>query len=147
MINHRKNGKWSPIEHSYHVHLAEMYSRKYCVKKLSFNPALKRAGIMTQLRIWALQTIEWMPVKFKAPKAIDQDVFPPNLSLDQVADEWSVERLELKRFLQDLDPSYLHKEIYKQPTVGRVTIEGMLRFFQYHLDRHRHHIKRDYHIG
>ena len=143
----RKNNKWSPIEHCYHVYLAEKLSRKYCIKKLSFNHELKDAGFKNQFRIWALMTIEWMPIKFKAPKAIDEQVFPENLDLNLVREGWTKDRQELKSFLTNLDPSYINKEIYKQPSVGRLTIGGMLQFFQFHLNRHRSHIRRDYGIG
>ena len=146
-ISSRKNGKWSPLEQCYHLHMAEMLSRKYCEKKLSFNPELKDAGYKNSLRLWLLQLIEYLPLKFKAPTAVGQQSFPENLNLDMVTMEWSHQREQLGRFLENLDPSYVDKEIYKQPMVGRLTIGGMLKFFQFHIDRHRSHIKRDYGIG
>ena len=47
----RKWDKWSPNEHCYHIYLAEKGSRKYYVKKLSYNPELQNAGIKNQIRI------------------------------------------------------------------------------------------------
>ena len=146
-IASRKNNKWSPIEQCYHVYLAEKLSRKYCVKKLSYQPELQDAGLKTRFRIWALKTIELTPIKFKAPKAINDQVFPENLNLELVLQEWSKERGELNDFLETLNPSYVDKEIYRQPFVGRLTIGGMLNFFEFHQDRHRNHIKRNYDIG
>lgn len=146
-ISCRKSNKWSPLEQCYHVYLAEMLSRKYCVKKLSFNPELKEAGFLNQWRIWALKTIELLPLKFTAPEAISEQVFPESLTLETVARVWSEERQALRGFLEKMNPALINKEIYKQPTVGRLTISGMLEFFQFHLDRHVHHIKRDYGIG
>ena len=99
----RKNGKWSPVEHCYHVFLAEMYSRKYCVKKLSYNPELKDAGIKTQLRLWTLKLSEVLPIKFKAPKTINEQVFPEDLNLEMIFRVWGQERNELKNFLENLD--------------------------------------------
>ena len=87
------------------------------------------------------------PIKFKAPKAISDQEFPENLNLEMVRQEWANERIEFKDFLETLDPSLVHKEIYKQPFVGRLTIGGMLQFFQFHQDRHGNHIRRDYNIG
>lgn len=142
----RTGEKWSPIEHCYHVYLAEKVSRNYCIKKLSYQPQLQNAGFTNQLRIWAFKVIEWTPIKFKAPKAINDLSFPKNLNLELIRQEWAKDRIELKGFLTTLDPSLVHKKIYKHPFAGRLTIGGMLAFFQFHQDRHWNHIRRDYGI-
>jgi hypothetical protein len=147
VIESRKNCKWSPVEQCYHVHLAEKLSRKYCIKKLSFNPDLEDAAIKTSFRVLTLKIIEWTPFKFTAPKTINEQVFPESLNFDMMCQEWEKDREELKAFLDNLDPSLSNKEIYKQPMVGRLTIGGMLEFFEFHLDRHCHHIRKDYSIG
>ena len=147
MISTRNNDKWSPLEQCYHLYLAEHLSRKYCAKKLSFNPKLKTAGLITKLRLWTIKFIEVLPLKFKAPNTVNEQRFPADLSLEMVKKLWADERLELKIFLETLDSSLVNKEIYKQTIVGRLTIAGMLDFFQFHFDRHKSHIKRDYSIN
>ncbi len=142
----RKNNRWSPLEHCYHLYLAEHISRKYCVKKLSFNPLLEDIGMGSQLRIWGLKLMEVVPLKFKAPEAISEQVFPADLNVESVRHQWSAERVELKRFLADLDPALYSKQIYRHPMVGRLSIDGMLEFFLFHIDRHAQHVKRYYGI-
>lgn len=145
-ISTRKKKKWSPVEQCYHVYLAENLSRQYCIKKLSFKPELEDAGLKTQLRVMALKAMERLPLKFKAPKNINEQAFPPDLNLETVRQVWAEDRKELKSFLENLDPALLNKEIYKQPSVGRLTIAGMLEFFQFHQDRHQEHIRKIYGI-
>ena len=139
-LSMRKKKKWSPLEQCYHVHLAEKFSRLYCIKKLSFNPELNDAGLTSWLRVFALKTFERVPFKFKAPKAINEAAFPENINLEMLREVWTSDRQELKSFLDNLDEQLVNKEIYKQPTVGRLTIGGMLEFFQFHQDRHQKHI-------
>ena len=146
-LKQRVDLKWSPLEHCYHVYLAEKLSRMYCEKKLSFDPVLKKAGFLTKLRLWGLKIIELVPLKFKAPQAINQNAFPEHLSLEMVADEWEQERKALNSFLDKVDPKYHDKELFKQPLAGRLTIGGMLEFFLFHLQRHQSHIKTQYKIG
>ena len=138
----RKNGKWSALEHCYHIYLAEEASLKYVVKKLSFNPDLKDAGILHLFRLSALKFIEISPFKFKAPAAISEQAFPGSLTLDFVKMKWSESRTELHNFFENIDDKYVDKEIYKQPSVGRLTLNGMLQFLQFHLDRHAGHIEK-----
>jgi hypothetical protein len=114
---------------------------------LSYQPELQDARFTNQLRIWAFKVIEWTPIKFKAPKAINDQSFPENLHLELIRQEWAKDRIELKEFLTTLDSALVHKEIYKHPFAGRLTIGGMLAFFQFHQDRHGTHIRRDYGIG
>ncbi len=142
-LSSSQNGKWSPLQHTYHLFLAEEVSLKYVIKKLSFNPQLKKAGISHQLKIWALNFIEITPFKFKAPAVISEQAFPENLTLEMVRTRWAYERINLKDFLTNLDQNLHDKEIYKQPSVGRLTIKGMLHFFQFHHDRHKKHIDRE----
>jgi hypothetical protein len=136
-----ENG-WSIIQVMHHLMLAESGSIKYVRKKLSYNPELKNAGVKTALRELALNTYLNSPIKRKAPDAISGDNLPAHASFWKTAQEWKQQRLELREFLETMPPDLLKKEVYKHPFVGRLSIMGMLRFFENHFDRHNKQIKR-----
>ena len=134
--------KWSPAQVMQHLMLSEQYSLAYIKKKLSFNPQLKKAGMLAGLRVLAINTYLNTPFSFKAPPAIDT----PHLSTDaafwELAKRWKDQRTEMKEYLLSLPDDTLRREIYKHPLIGRMSAMGMLRFFNTHFDRHEKQIKK-----
>lgn len=137
----QKDGKWSVIQHGYHLYLAEKGSLAYVKKKLSFNPKLDKAGIKTYFRGISLWFFMKAPFKFKAPEAVGETHFPVDLTLKMLDDIWNQSRSELQSFLEEVGEKYVGLELYKQPFAGRITLEGMLRFFQLHQERHFKHTR------
>ena len=135
-------GKWSVLEHGYHLYLAEKGSLAYVKKKLSYNPKLKKAGFRMFFKNVALWIFMTSPFKFKAPKAVSQKNFPDDLSIEILETAWDKSRLELKAFLDSIGDQFLGLEVYKQPFAGRLTLEGMLRFFILHQKRHFIHTRK-----
>lgn len=134
--------KWSVIQIMHHLMLSEAGSMNYVKKKISFNPELKDAGVKAALRELALGTYLGSPLKRKAPDFISGDKLPAHASFWKTAQDWKNQRSELQEFLHKLPPDLLKKEVYKHPFVGRITIYGMLRFFEQHFDRHQKQIQR-----
>lgn len=134
--------KWSVIQIMHHLMLAEGGSLNYVKKKTSFNPELKDAGVKAALRELALSTYFGSPLKRKAPATISGDKLPAHASFWKTAQDWKNQRSELREFLCTLPPDLLKKEVYKHPFVGRITIYGMMRFFEQHFDRHHKQIQR-----
>ncbi len=134
---------WSVFQVIHHLVLVEQLSMQYVERKLSHNPTLKNATVVTNLRKVALTAILNSPFKAKAPKAVGTAQLPDESTFWEVAKKWKNQREELRKYLSDLPEDYFKKEIYKHPFAGRVTISGMLQFFQQHFDRHKKQIYRN----
>ncbi|NND04891.1 MAG: DinB family protein [Saprospiraceae bacterium] len=127
--------QWSPIEVCQHLYLSEKLSLAYVQKKLSFDPVLRKAGLLSWIRSlvlnWYLQT----KLKFKAPKSTTKFRME-GLTVDLIAIDWNGLRATLRQIITEMDSSHLDKAIYRHPIVGRLSILQMLRFFRSHFDHH-----------
>ncbi len=142
-LNHKANeGKWSAIQCLHHIMLSEKYSVQYCVKKLSFNPRLKKAGIKSKIKSFALRMIIQAPFKIKAPDTVGTPSLPLTESLENTRALWNENRENLRSFILDIDEKQRDNEIYKHPFGIRLSIPGMLSFFKYHFRRHQKQIKK-----
>ncbi len=135
-------GKWSPIQVMHHLIISEELSLRYLQKKLSYNPTLKKAGPAAFWRRWVLKTYLWLPFKFKAPKAVNDEALPRYVSFVETKARWEKIRKEITDFLEQAPKELLDKEVYKHLVAGRLTLEGMLEFFLYHSRRHMAQIRR-----
>ena len=149
-LNRKPNeNSWSVIQVMHHLMMSESASLHYVKKKLSFNPELKNAGIKATIREFSLITYLNSPLKRKAPEAISGDNLPVFETFWKTAQQWKNQRIELREYLETLPEDLLKKEVYKHPFVGRITVGGMLRFFDKHFDRHMKQIQkitRNYYI-
>ena len=137
-----KNGEWSVLQVMTHLMLAEKYGHQYMEKKLSYNPTLKKAGILAGFRKQLMEISLKLPIKFKAPVAISGEQLPKEAAFWEVVKEWTQQRENLKSFLEKLPPEIHKSELYKHPLAGRLTTSGMLTFFDLHFKRHRKQIER-----
>lgn len=136
------DGGWSPVQVMHHLILAEGGSLKYVKKKLSFNPELKKAGLSAAFRYWMIKLYFALPLKFKAPAVVGDDALPENASLEATRQAWTAVRQELGAYLRELPEEHFEQVIYKHPFAGRMTLQGMLGFFDAHLRRHSKQIER-----
>lgn len=133
---------WSVLEIMQHLMVSESRSLGYVKKKTSYPDALKKAGLLARLRTAGLRFFLWMPLKFKAPAIVNQDHFHENANLQDLSASWRTSRGELSHFLENIQPDWVEKEIYRHALAGRMTISGMLAFFSEHFIRHRRQIYR-----
>lgn len=128
---------WSPTEVLQHMILSEKLSLAYCKKKLSFEPKLRKAGILTWLNgkliSWSLMS----PFKFKAPAAVGSPQLSVKDSFGDLVTRWEALRNELKTFIINVPELYIDREVYKHPFGMRMSLSGMLDFYQSHFRRHR----------
>lgn len=130
---------WSVFQVMHHLILAEGLSMKYVQKKLSFNPELKNAGVANSLRVTSLNTYLKSPIKRKAPEATSEDL-PITSQFWDVVKTWKTQREDLRTYLDSLPEEVFKKEVYKHPFAGRLSLSGMLSFFQSHFNRHKKQI-------
>ena len=142
-LNRKPDEKsWSVIQVMHHLMMSENGSLRYVKKKLSFNPELKNAGIKASFREFGLNAYLSSPFKWKAPEAISGNNLPDHAAFWTTAQQWKKQRQELRTYLETLPDELLKKEVYKHPFVGRITIQGMLRFFDRHFERHHRQIRK-----
>lgn len=132
---------WSPLMVTKHMMLAEGQSVKYLQKKLSFDPVIDKAGLLSRLRSWVLDLYFRSPIRRKAPEAIGDDALQGPHDLENLRTQWLAYRSELRQLLATVPPARYQEEVYKHPIVGRLSLSGMLQFFQGHFDRHRRQIE------
>jgi len=136
-------GVWSALDVVQHLRLSEDLSHKYLQKKLSGEPEkIGKAGLRSSLRSVAITLFMRSPAKRKAPKMVNESTFPERSDLDELMQAWKEQRQELEAFLRKQPEIVFEKEAYRHPFGGRLSLLGMLRFFETHIDRHRRQIER-----
>jgi hypothetical protein len=136
------SGRWSAMDVLHHLHLAEGYAHKYIAKKLSFDPDIPAANLSSRLRTSLMKAFFASPTRRKAPQAVDTPSFPQGVSIEELREDWMAQRQQLYDYLQELDEKWIDKQVYKHPFAGRLTLDGMLTFFESHLARHKKQVKR-----
>ncbi len=139
---HPAPDSWSAAQVMHHLMLSEKLSLNYCKKKLSFNPQLKKAGILTILRSNFVQLYLLSPLKFKAPKGVDSTALPESDTIDNVSAQWRSQRKQLHGFFIEVPENILDKQLYKHPVGGRLSLKGMLDFFDTHFQHHLPQIRK-----
>ena len=137
-----KAGKWSVLQVMQHLMRAELLSHKYVEKKLSFNPTLKRAGLLSFFNRLLLRFYLKLPFRFKAPEAVADEQFPEKAAFWDLVKQWNEQRAALRDYLGGLPDELFKKAIYKHPFGGRMSLGGMLTFHISHFRRHRKQISR-----
>lgn len=133
---------WSALQVCHHLIKTEELSCQYLKKKLSFNPKLNEANMAAAMRLKLLKTYLNTPLKYKAPENIGTPALPVVSTFAEVESSWKAVRKDLRSFVTGLPLEILSKEVYKHPFAGRLSLEGMLIFFEEHMIRHFKQIKK-----
>jgi hypothetical protein len=137
----RKNSDtWSIQQHLLHLVMAEELSLSYVRKKMVFGGAFDTAGLASSFRYFQLYMAMLSPFKFKAPKAIDTENLPNNVTLAQIKTRWEENHTAWNNFFAILPDDLLDKAVYKHPRAGKISWINMISFFGVHLNRHRNQI-------
>lgn len=143
VLNRRPGpGQWSVMQNMEHLLLSEHLSEKYVRKKLSYNPELPDSGFLGAWRVLLLRMNEYLPFKFKAPKAVGNEALPESSSLEDTMNRWRANRASLREYLTGLPNEYFKKSIYRHPFAGLLSLSEMLDFFELHFRRHLKQIRR-----
>ncbi len=134
-------GKWSVSQIFYHLNKAERFSTIYVSKKRLDINNLERTGFTEQLKLDFLRLMFVLPFALKAPVNVLGDV-PEKVDYKDITTEWDETRDKLKDLLNSLPDEILHKNVFKQPAIGRINIFQMLDFMQSHFDRHQRQVER-----
>jgi hypothetical protein len=125
-----------------HLMKSEAAALNYVKKKLSYNPELEKAGVLSGFRSTILNFALSIPLKIQAPDNVSGDALATDLTFWEVAKEWKAQRKEMATYLESLPEDFFVMDLYKHPASGTMTLSSMLSFFNRHVDRHNKQIKR-----
>ena len=137
-----KQGAWSVMDILHHLKLVEFHANAYVKKKLSFDPDLPKIDFQSKMRATLMNAFNRSPLKRKAPKAVAENSFPKDVPFQDLKQQWLAQRKDLEQHLLSLPEDLYHKQVYKHPFAGRMSLSGMLSFFDSHFDRHHRQIRR-----
>ena len=129
--------KWSVMQLMEHLMLVEGYGQSYVKKKLSFSSSLVKVGMATAWRNLVLNVFIKSPFKITAPDAVSEENLPEYSNFWETAKKWKEQRKLLWELFESIPLEHYDKEIYKHPLAGRLSIYGLLDFYQGHFTRHR----------
>lgn len=126
---------WSILQIFRHLMQSEGQINKYVRKKILGVKETRDAGMLAKFRSALLNAAMRLPIRYRVPESIKVD-FEDHYVYDKLVTDWRALRAELKAFLDTIDEDTSHKELFRHPTVGRMTLAQGLSFMQVHLARH-----------
>jgi len=136
----RADGGWSALQVLHHVIAAEAGTLGYVSRKMRGGTSLPRAGLVSRLRLLALQMANASPLRFRAP-GITADV-PTEIDPDELLRGWDEARTEWRRLLEDFPEELLGRMVFRHGWVGLMGLSDTLGFLQSHLDHHARQVER-----
>jgi uncharacterized damage-inducible protein DinB len=132
---------WSVLQILTHLYASEKLSFNYIKKKSLGIQTVGNAGLRQLMLMPILKISQRLPLRFKAPKVVVENT-PEPLTLEQLIDQWSLLRLELKVHLENVSDGNLKKLVYKHPFAGRLSLPQAMQFFAEHINHHQPQIKK-----
>ncbi len=131
--------KWSALQVVYHLYLSETLSVSYLAKKISSGPH-PSTGMGETLRYLLLKYVLATPLKFKAPRAVGENL-PDNLEKIALFKDYDETRENLRTMLDSFPADRLNEAIYKHPKVGYLNMEQTVGFLYAHFIHHEKQIR------
>jgi hypothetical protein len=136
-----KTGGWSAFQNIYHLIYIEEKALVYLKKKMSFDTEFPKTGFKEAFRYNLMIAVLATPLKFKAPPQTSEDL-PTDATMAETQQRWLESRKKWDDFLLELSPDIATRSVFKHPSAGIIGWTHMLRFFIYHLGRHKHQIQK-----
>jgi uncharacterized damage-inducible protein DinB len=135
----RFESSWNVMQVLTHLYEAESGTLRYIKKKYLGIEELENCNWKNYRNFILMQTILYLPTKFKAPKAVSN----PNVTLnyEELKNAFINIDKEFEEFLKNYSETYRRKAIYKHPFAGMLTVVQMLKFQRAHLFHHKRQIK------
>lgn len=134
-------GQWNSLQILEHLMLSEAGTLSYLLKKTQASPEeLPDSDAEQDKNGTALNTALKSQAKFKAPPILGDP--GAGRSLDVLAAEWLRLRKKWREFLEQLDPAYQHRQVFRHPMVGPLNLEQTLAFIGNHILHHRYQLER-----
>jgi uncharacterized damage-inducible protein DinB len=140
-LNQQPQNGWSINQVIAHLITAERLSILYLHKKIQAINEVENSGLIEELKMIVLIISQRLPFKFKAPKVVVENT-KPYTSLQELEQEWTTVRNELKIVLEKFNDDQIKRKIYKHVVAGKLNIQQTLLFFREHVIHHQQQIKR-----
>ena len=122
-----------------HLYTLESLSMKYLSYKMDKDPTFENASWWTIVKFELFKFKAEITPKMKAPKVVNIKKEDVTMAKSEIIEAWIEIRKKLTGLIEDLDEQYFNKAMYKHP-VARLTLDQMVRFFDYHIGRHKKQI-------
>jgi len=136
----RDDGGWSVLQVLHHVIAAEAGTLGYVSKKMQGGTSLPRAGLVSRLRLLALQMGNASPFRFRAP-GVTADV-PTEIDPDELLRRWDEVRAGWQERLDGFPDELLDRMVFRHMMVGLMGLPDTLSFLQSHLAHHARQVER-----
>ena len=136
----RADGGWSVLQVLHHVITAEAGTLGYISKKMRGGTSLPRAGLVSRLRLLALQVASASPFRFRAP-GVTADV-PAEIDPDELLRRWDEVRVGWKDRLDGFPDELLDRMVFRHTMAGLMGLPDTLSFLQSHLTHHARQVER-----
>jgi len=134
-------GKWSIHHIVAHLIAAERLSVGYLRKKVQGIEAAPDTGVKEALKMLLLQIAMRLPIKFKAPKVVEEHT-RTEAELAELLQDWETVRAELKEILERIEPAHVRRKIYRHVRIGMIDSRQTVAFFYEHVRHHKQQIRR-----
>lgn len=126
---------WNMIQVVEHILFSEGGTVMYMCKKSSSGwDVLENEGEQESTNGAALVNRLASDEKYKAPAILPSP--QGEASLEELIKKWEAIRVDFKNFLEDFDPQYSNKLVFKQPYAGMITLGNALLFLTEHINHH-----------
>ena len=140
-LNRKPNeDSWSICEVFSHLIFSEDRSVIYINKKIQGAANNNKAGFSQQIKTNLLKFILALPFKYKAPKVVS--TFPVFNSLEDIQKEWNNKRIVIEQIINETSEEVLHQQIFKHPSIGKISMLQFLEFLESHIEHHAKQIER-----
>jgi hypothetical protein len=136
----RPDGGWSALQVLHHVITAEAGTLGYISKKMRGGTGLPRAGLVSRLRLLALQMGNASPLRFRAP-GVTADV-PAEIDPEELVRRWDEVRAAWRERLDGFPDELLDRMVFRHGMVGLMGLPDTLTFLQSHLAHHARQVER-----
>lgn len=132
---------WSLAEVMAHIITVEKLSLAYMKKKAQDWSRNNRSGLWSEIRLAVFIASQRLPLKFKAPRVVQQNT-PQAMSLQETLAAWEAVRRDMKNFLTSIPEAYKNRFIYRHPQAGRFNARQALVVLYEHANHHLPQITR-----
>lgn len=128
------NDKWSLAQVISHLITSEQRSLAYIKKKILAGTENPDSGLYQKMKLILLKFALKLPVKYKAPYVVAS--VPDSASYENLVNDWNQVRNEMKDVLDGLPNEFFNKQLFKHPSIGKISILHFLEFLESHITHH-----------
>ncbi len=134
------DGKWSPLQILYHIIRAEQAATIALKRSIKEYQLKEDMGFFSAFKTFQLRLYFSLPLKFKAPKGVDN--IPDSPDFDELIKKWESLRNDMKEFFQSIPPDAMNKNLFSTWYSNKMNIQHVTEFLILHSERHYRQIKK-----